>query len=363
MMRFSRVATFAALVLGIAVPSVTAATLKVGDSAPKMEVKSFVKGEPVKEFEAGKTYVVEFWATWCGPCKTSIPHLSELQKKHPEVAFIGVIVWENDQSLVKPFVDEMGDKMAYRVAMVVVPEGKKGNEGAMSKTWMQAAGRNGIPSAFIVSGEGKIYWVGHPMEMDEPLEKIASGSWNLATAMAESRRAEEEALKMQKLQTAIMQAKESGDSKKLIEVADEIIEVNPKFAQFVGPMKLTALIKLDEQDKALEYGKKLLASELSKQAQGLNGLAWAIVDPEAKLKPSAKLLELAVESAKKADEMVKEKDPAIADTLAKTYFDSGEVAKAVEIQERAVRLAKGTPFEQDKGLAERLEQYKKAAAK
>jgi hypothetical protein len=201
------------------------------------------------------------------------------------------------------------------------------------------------------------------MEMDEPLEKIASGSWNLAAAIAENRRAEEEAVKMRKLQTDIMQASRSGDSKKVVAVADEIAEVNPKFLQFVGPMKLTALIKLDEQDKALEYGKKLLASDLSKQAQAMNGLAWAIVDPDAKIKPSAKLLELAVESAKKADELVKEKDPAIADTLAKAYFDSGEVAKAVETQERAVRLAKGTPYEQDKSLAERLEQYKKAAAK
>ena len=113
-------------VLGLAVPSAIAQTLKVGDAAPKMEVKSFVKGEPVKEFEAGKTYVVEFWATWCGPCKTSIPHLTELQKKYPEVAFIGVSVSERDQGLVKPFVDEMGDKMAYRVAIDAVPEGQSG---------------------------------------------------------------------------------------------------------------------------------------------------------------------------------------------------------------------------------------------
>ena len=155
MTKLSRTTTFAAIVLGIAVPSVNAQTLKVGDPAPKIEVKSFVKGEPVKGFEAGKTYVVEFWATWCGPCKTSIPHLTELQKKHPAVTIIGVSVSEQDQGLVKPFVDEMGDKMAYRVAIDAVPEGKAGNEGAMSKAWMQAAGQDGIPCAFIVAGEGR----------------------------------------------------------------------------------------------------------------------------------------------------------------------------------------------------------------
>ncbi len=366
-MSFTRISILGALMLGITVPSAMSQTLKVGDSAPKIEVKSFLKGEPVKTFDAGKTYVVEFWATWCGPCKVSIPHLSELQKKYPAVTFIGVSVWENDQGLVKPFVDETGDKMAYRVAMDAVPEGKGGNEGAMAKSWMEASGQRGIPSAFIVAGEGKIFWIGHPMEMDEALDKISSGSWDLKTAIAEQKRAKEEAAKeaakVGKIQNDFMQAVQSGDAKKVIAAADAAIEHKPMFEMFVGTAKLTALVKLEEHDKALEYGKKLLGSALGKQAQGLNGLAWAIVDPAAKAKPNAKLLEFAVECGKKADEMAKEKDPAIADTLAKAYFDSGNVAKAVETQERAVKLAKGTQYEQTAELVERLEQYKKAAAK
>ena len=86
----------------------------------------------------------------------------------------------------KPFVDQMGDKMAYRVALDAVPEGKSSNDGAMSKGWMQAAEQDGIPCAFIVGGDGKIYWIGLPMVMDGPLEKIASGSWDLKTAIAEA---------------------------------------------------------------------------------------------------------------------------------------------------------------------------------
>src|SRR5262249_18297967 len=71
-------------------------SLGVGDPAPKLNVKSFVKGEPIATLELDKLYVVEFWATWCGPCRVSIPHLTELQKKYPDVAFIGVSVWEQD---------------------------------------------------------------------------------------------------------------------------------------------------------------------------------------------------------------------------------------------------------------------------
>ena len=187
-MRFISISTFAALLLGLAVPGTKAQALKIGDPAPKIEVKSFLKGEPVKEFEAGKFYVVEFWATWCPPCRVSIPHLTELQKKYPKVTFIGVSVAEHDQDAVKPFVDQMGDKMDYRVALDAVPEGKSSNEGAMSRGWMQAAEQDGIPCAFIVGGDGKIYWIGLPMLMDGPLEKISSGSWDLKTAIAEAKR-------------------------------------------------------------------------------------------------------------------------------------------------------------------------------
>ena len=129
--------------LGIAVPSAMAQTLKVGDAAPKLEVKSFVKGEPVKEFEAGKTYVVEFWATWCGPCKVSIPHLTELQKKYPEVPFIGVSVWEQDQAWSSRSSTRWATRWPTASPSMPFPMAESGNEGAMAKTWMTAAGRNG----------------------------------------------------------------------------------------------------------------------------------------------------------------------------------------------------------------------------
>ena len=56
-------------------------TLKVGDKAPPLGKGQWVKGEPVKEFESGKVYVIENWATWCGPCIAAIPHVTEIQKK------------------------------------------------------------------------------------------------------------------------------------------------------------------------------------------------------------------------------------------------------------------------------------------
>lgn len=150
-------------------------TLKVGDKAPPLNVEKWVKGEPVSAFEPGKVYVVEFWATWCGPCIASIPHLTELQKKHPEVAIIGMASSERqkegepDKRLekVQEFVKEKGDEMAYRVAFEADKE--------TATAYMKASGQRGIPCCFIVGGDGKIAYIGHPSDMDKPLtEAIAA---------------------------------------------------------------------------------------------------------------------------------------------------------------------------------------------
>src|SRR5262245_35647835 len=54
--------------------------LSVGDAAPGLDIEKWVKGNETT-LATGNVYVVEFWATWCVPCKKSIPHLSELQRE------------------------------------------------------------------------------------------------------------------------------------------------------------------------------------------------------------------------------------------------------------------------------------------
>jgi thiol-disulfide isomerase/thioredoxin len=362
MLSWKRMSLCLALAIGCSGSWVQAQGLRIGDPAPKLEVKFFVKGEPVKAFEPGKNYVVEFWATWCGPCIVSIPHLTELQKKYPDVTFIGVSI-EAKYDLVKPFVDKKGEAMSYRVAVDDVPQGKKDWEGAMGVSWLAAAEQDGIPAAFIVNKEGKIAWVGHPMEMDKPLEMVANGKWNIKVAADEQRREREQRNPGQKLLGTIEDAQRSGNAKELLSALEELLdpksEIDPKAAL---PM-LTALIKLDQSDKALEFGKKLEKAGFGRDTENLNLIAWTIVDPDLKAKPSAKLIQFAIEMARRADEKSEGKNGSIIDTLAKAYFDSGDAAKAVEAQERAIRVTRenGEPVDQD--MKDRLEKYKKAAKK
>jgi thiol-disulfide isomerase/thioredoxin len=175
MERLKLTAALLALTAGLTFTLAAGPTLKVGDPAPKLQTGKWVQGDPVKSFEKGKAYIVEFWATWCPPCRASIPHLNEIYQKYKDkgLVVIGQNCSERDDSGVAAFVKKMGDKMTYRVAL----DNKRSDpEGEMSKTWMEAAGQDGIPTAFVVNTKGIIAWIGHPMQLkDSVIQSALSG--------------------------------------------------------------------------------------------------------------------------------------------------------------------------------------------
>jgi len=121
-------------------------TLKVGDAAPPLLIAKWVKGEPVT-FEQGRIYVVEFWATWCGPCVMSMPHLSEMQERHKDkVTFVGVTTEDQTNTLeaVQKMVERKGPGMGYTVAW--------DDAGTTYAAYMRAAGQNGIPVRGLLHG-------------------------------------------------------------------------------------------------------------------------------------------------------------------------------------------------------------------
>ena len=70
-------------------------SLNIGDPAPALQVREWLKGEPIQRFEKGNVYVLEFWATWCAPCKAAMPHLSALANEYKgKVRFLGIDSYE-----------------------------------------------------------------------------------------------------------------------------------------------------------------------------------------------------------------------------------------------------------------------------
>jgi thiol-disulfide isomerase/thioredoxin len=82
---------------------------ELGDPAAELNIARWVKGEPVHVAASGdhNVYVVEFWATWCPPCRASIPHLTELQKPFRDQKVIMVGISDEKEETVASFVKNM----------------------------------------------------------------------------------------------------------------------------------------------------------------------------------------------------------------------------------------------------------------
>jgi thiol-disulfide isomerase/thioredoxin len=141
---------------------------RLGDPAAPLSIQEWIQGGPIDVKDGKAVYVVEFWATWCGPCRVSIPHLSALQKKLKDKGVVVVGISDESPATVKPFVQKMGATMDYAVAS------DKSAETAAA--YMGAYGQNSIPTAFVVGKDGQVLWVGHPMGgLDRALDNILAG--------------------------------------------------------------------------------------------------------------------------------------------------------------------------------------------
>ncbi len=332
-----------------------AQSLGVGDAAPKLTVKTFLKGEPLKAFERDTTYVVDFWATWVSPCRKTIPHLSEVQKRYADqrVRVLGVSVWEDMPGDVAPYVAAFGEQMAYTVAIDTVLPDAKPWHGSMALTWLRAAGESSLPTAFIVDGSGRIAWIGDSAALDKPLEQIVAGTWDLEAA----KKAHESRAKVNKLSLKLSELFKAHDYAGALLVVDELIKAAPEREQRTGAWRFCCLLNLGREDEGYAYAKRLVDSVLKDEALELNLIAWFIVDPGVERVPRRDL-DFALRVAQRAVDLSEQKNGAILDTLALVYFTRGDIAKAIELEERAVELCKGTEWLEE--VSARLEQFKKA---
>jgi thiol-disulfide isomerase/thioredoxin len=321
--------------------------LDIGSKAPELALTDWVKGDKIEKFQDGQIYVVEFWATWCGPCKMSMPHLAELQTKYGDkVKMIGIS--DEETKLVTKFLkqEQSEDKtwdevVTYALAM--------DDENKTSNAYMRAAGEQGIPTAFIVGKDGVIDWIGHPMGMDKALEEIVGGKYDRAVAKTERVETKKAQIAMMKASQKIQRALAAGKTEEAIKVIDELAEANPKMSAQLGFGKLQILAQADEKEAAEKFAAELV-DKLGDNAQMLNQLAWGIAGDQSL--PGS--LETALKAAQKGVKVTEEKDPMILDTLARVYFEQGKIDDAITWQKKAVELSK------DPQITEALEKYEAA---
>ena len=317
--------------------------LKPGDPAPRIKVAKWLKGEPVESFQPGRVYVVEFWATWCGPCRQAIPHLTELAKKHRDrVTIIGMNVWEDRDAqddayvqTVADFVARSGDEMGYTVAVDV-------RDGATARAWMDAAGLGGIPASFVVGGNGRIAWIGHPTGgLGKVLADVVTGRFDVKAAAADhqpGKRVVDEVVKASVEKAADLLAKKR-PAEALAEL-DALIRARPGIESSLGFFRFTILLQADEAE-AYRYARTLIDRHLKDDANMLRAIADTMMRGGGGAR--APDYALAVAAAQRAAEVSRWQNPYVIDSLAKAHAKNGNAAEALRVGRVALEVVEKLP--------------------
>lgn len=326
-------------------------TLAVGDKAPALDISHWLKmndtsknAEPVTTFAADTIYVVEFWATWCGPCLQAMPHIAELQEQYRDynVEVIGI----SDEPLQKvvgflaqdhPQMDDQTwfDVLSYNLAT--------DPDRSVYTDYMTAAGYTGIPRAFIVGRDGVIEWTGHPMSMDEPLEQIVKDTWD-----------RDAYLRTEKMKQQIHRSMRAGEVDTALRQIDEVLTTDEHNAELLN-MKFYILSGEGRYDEAYTAADAYITARWE-DPSALNAISWYILDDASMKERNTKI---AMRAAKRASELTEHKDAAILDTYARAFYEQGDLQEAITWQRKAVKAAEHPGMKRD--LETALLKYEKEA--
>ena len=324
----------AGLAFGIALvaPAANALDLEPGKPAPSLEHVNWLKGDPIAQWEKGQVYVLDFWATWCGPCVASIPHVNDLQKEYADkgVHVIGVAIWPNDRMTpTKDFVDAKGDAMGYAIAEDI--------EGKTADSFMRASGRNGIPTVFVIDKSGNVAWIGHPMQgLDEVVDLIVNDKYSPEAMEAKQK-------EMEKLVGNLRDAYFAAKWEDVAKAADAMLAYDQKKLSAAAVYKYLALAKMEDDrkespSKSRVWGTHVISTLYSEDSDSLNALAWHIVGTDSELTGDEVDAEFAVMVAEKAAKLTNNEDVNVLDTLARAYFVNGDTQKAAATEDIALGL-------------------------
>jgi uncharacterized protein (TIGR03435 family) len=139
---------------------------KIGDVPPPLTLTKTIQGPPTAEISweklKGKVVVLEFWATWCGPCIKAMPHLNDLVKQFKNKPVVFISVTSENEEVVRLFLKNHPIK-----AWIGLDDYEVLNK---------AFHVQGIPHAVIVDAGGHIAAIAHPVDIKpENLEEVLAG--------------------------------------------------------------------------------------------------------------------------------------------------------------------------------------------
>jgi len=135
----------------------------IGKKPPELQVKEWLnteEGYRLSELR-GKAVLLDFWATWCPPCRRAMPHLQKLHEKYSKKGLVVVALTAETRSKVEPFIKQ--NNYTFPVAL---DDSRKTN---------QSYGIKSIPTTYLLGPTGRVVWQGNPLstkELDSAIERV-----------------------------------------------------------------------------------------------------------------------------------------------------------------------------------------------
>ncbi len=345
--------------------------LTIGSPAPALDIENWISDgngqfKKVTTFEKGKVYVVEFWATWCGPCVASMPHLSETQKRYADKAVQLISVSSEELETVENFLlkEVQGGKPGQTYAELTSTYCLTCDpDQSTSKDYMAAAGRNGIPCAFLVGKTGLIEWIGHPLGMDDALKQVVENSWDRE---AFAKVFKQKQLFESVIYPQVLEAYRGGDFEKAVSILDKALtELTEKgLVEQVTSMRQVIILHAGGDQAVQEVQQYVKKHKQDNEA--LDELGRRIFMMAARSQLDPKVVEAGIELAKQTQKNAPDSVGPL-ELLSHLYYISGNLDQAIETQKKAVAMftakKEDVPKQINNFLEEMLNEKKELAAK
>jgi len=307
------------------------AGVAIGDRAPALSVREWVHGDAVDILNNTdkKIHLIEFWATWCPPCKASIPLLTDYQKKFAkDLVVVGITdpdPYQNSPTQIRQFVKSQGSRMNYRVTM--------DDNGKTSRAYLDTSEAVGIPQAVLVGRDGKVAWQGSPLDpqMEQVIGKVIAGTYDVASAA-------QQAELQKKIQKRFQQIDTSFQLRKMDDVWRGLVDVMKLDPANDMGLQLMAGMYVNEKDWRDSY-RKWVRSHIDQNrgnplAMATLALTLCRIDDYGLKTP-----ELAIEAAKAAYDITGGKEQYTAEIYARTFYQVGALDRAIKLQQQALAVA------------------------
>ncbi len=256
----------------------------VGQPAPELQTKEWINSDGrtrVADFK-GEVLLVEAFATWCGPCRSQMPHLTELVKKYGKKGFNVLSITNESRETVLKYMAQLNTAdIGYTI-------GLKGGHGGFKTQY--------IPHAWLVGVDGTVLWQGNPgglsdkaieaelKKIEKPSDEILEAKASKGIAFAESLVKENDLLQAAEVldRIAARYKGTEGATKAAARLAE--LETDQSTAtEFAAQQQVAKLVGCAElpKDKVKDKSRKSIASKLEKlieENQGKNPGAVALAE-------------------------------------------------------------------------------------